>query len=264
MVILAAGEGSRLRPFTTDRPKALVEVAGKPLLDWQVESAARLGVKTVAVVTGHMAERFDRDRYKSPTFVWYDNPRYAETNMVETLWCAEAEFYSQTRGGAGENREVIVSYGDILYQDSVLENLMDSQAAISVVVDLGWRSYWEARFDDPLSDAESLRLEVAGRITEIGQKANDIEEIQGQYIGLMKFKGPGIDLLRKTYLQTREQGGAFRKMYMTDLLQAMVDSGHEVTSVPIHRGWLEIDTLSDYELANRLALPKAEGVGISA
>ena len=240
MVILAAGEGKRLRPLTEDRPKCLLEVSGKSLIDWQIEAATRLGLGEVAVVTGYKADRFQQQGCR-----WYHNPDYADTNMVETLWCAKEELQGET----------IISYGDIIYEDSVLEAVVASEAPISVVVDLEWRSYWDRRFADPLSDAESLRLNEKGCIEEIGQKPEAIAEIQGQYIGLMKFGGVGISTLQEVYqgLESGEITGRsarpLRKMYMTDLLQAIVDAGYQVHAVPVHRGWLEIDSPSDYQLA---------------
>lgn len=254
MVILAAGEGRRLRPLTDDRPKGLIEVAGRPLVDWQIAAATRLGIREIAVVTGYRADRFGNRDVRC-----HHNPDYAETNMVETLWCARSEFQG----------ELIVAYGDILYEDSVLKALLAGEASISVLIDLGWRSYWEARFTDPLSDAESLRLDGEGRIVEIGQKVSAIEEIEGQYVGLLKFRGRGIEQLEATYLELEAQevvgrgGRPFRQMHMTDLLQAIIDTGHEIRAVPIRRKWLEIDSTSDYELAKRSVRADSSGLHIA-
>jgi choline kinase len=253
MVILAAGEGQRLRPLTNDRPKCLVEVAGKPIIRWQIEAASRQGLGEVAVVTGYKADMFTQRGCR-----WYHNPRYAETNMVETLWCAKDEFHG----------EIIVSYGDILYEDSVLMALIASEAPISVVVDVEWLRYWQARFANPMSDAESLRLNGEGCILEIGQKATSLDDVCGQYIGLMKFGSAGIATLQQVYdglaggqsvVRSRRP---FQKIYMTDLLQAIIDAGHRVQAVPVHRKWLEIDSLVDYELANKCAWPGESGLSI--
>ena len=245
MVILAAGEGQRLRPLTNDRPKALVEVAGKSLIDWQIAAGRRQGLGQVAVVTGYKADRFQQLSNGQYCCRWYHNARYAKTNMVETMWCARDELRDQ----------VIVAYGDILYEDSVLQAVAVSPAPISVVVDMDWRSYWDLRFADPLSDAESLRLGDDGRILELGQKAAALEEIQGQYIGLMKFRGSGIAALKQVYQalasedRVSRSGKPVQNMYMTDLLQAIIDDGYLVQAVPVHRKWLEIDSPDDYALA---------------
>jgi choline kinase len=239
--------------MTNDRPKCLVEVAGKPLIDWQMEAASRLGLQDVAVVTGYRAETFEQRGCR-----WYHNPYYADTNMVETLWFARAEF----------QEEMIVSYGDILYEDSVLQALARSGALISVVIDLDWRPYWEMRFPDPLSDAESLRLDGDGRIVEIGQEVAAIEDIQGQYIGLMKFHGGGIEAVQEIYMKLRTNGVVgkggrpFWKMHMTDLLQAIIEAGYEVHAVSIRRKWLEIDSIVDYELAKQYVRSGPSGLHI--
>ncbi len=243
MVILAAGKGERLRPLTDERPKCLVDVAGKSLLDWQLDAALRAGIRDVAIVTGHRAERLPERGVRR-----YHNPAYAETNMVETLRCAKPELCD----------DAIVSYGDILYEDVVLRSLLASAHPIAVVVDLGWLSYWQARFEDPLRDAETLRLSGGGRILEIGRRPAELSQIEGQYIGLMRFRAEGLTHLDAVYAEMARRGPV-AQMYMTDLLQAVIDAGHPVQAVPVRRRWLEIDSIADYELANRSVQAGPEG-----
>lgn len=239
-IILAAGSGSRLQPYTDDRPKSLVELAGKPLIEHQLAVLASRGITDVTIVVGYRKEMLAA--YGSRTA---ENPAWATTNMVETL------FYAADRIGP----DTIIAYADIIYEGKVLDALLASNSPVSVIVDRGWRSYWEHRFADPLADAESLRLDGQGRIVEIGDKVADIEEIQAQYIGLMRYQGAGVDLLK----DTRAKLGVVRrpwmdrrpleKAYMTDLLMEMILLGHPPQAVPIDHGWLEIDTVSDYESA---------------
>ena len=241
LVILAAGQGQRLRPLTEERPKCLLEVAGKTLLDWHLDAASRVGVQDIAVVGGYRAEQLAGRPCRL-----YHNPAYATTNMVETLWCAAPELHG----------EVIVAYGDILYEATVLQAVLEAQGPTAVIVDVGWRSYWERRFDDPLQDAESLRFE-GERIVNIGQKVSVVEEIEGQYIGLMKFDATGLRVFEDVY-----RAAACRTMYMTDVLQAMVEAGHAVRGVPVTRQWLELDSLADFELAQRCVRAGPDGVRI--
>ena len=253
MILLVAGEGRRLLPMTSDKPKALVDIHGKTILDWQLDISLRSGIKTFCLVTGYKSDAFKHENYQHINCTWYHNSEFAETNMVETLWCAEKEFLSAVLEDSGEDRELIVSYGDIIYEDSVIRNLISSEHPVSVVVDLSWAEYWRMRFNEPLSDAESLRLNKDGNITSIGQPIQSVDEVEGQYIGLMKFKGIGIKWLLDTYDRARsdygDDSGGFRNMYMTDLLQLMIDYGHVVKPVCTERGWVEIDSVSDYELA---------------
>jgi choline kinase len=114
------------------------------------------------------------------------------------------------------------------------------------------------RFDNPLDDVESLRIDENGIITNIGMKVNSLEEIQGQYIGLMKFNNEGIKNLKKIYEEAKlksvkginllNKNIPFKKSYMTDLIQAMINEGIKINAVKITNGWLELDSINDYNL----------------
>ena len=105
------------------------------------------------------------------------------------------------------------------------------------------------RNENPLDDAETLRLNPDGRITEIGQKPQSISEIQGQYIGLMKFSAKGLKQIKTIFYKAKEDihllGKPVKEAYMTDLLQSVIDHGIEVSSVLVEGGWVEIDTVDD-------------------
>lgn len=233
-IILAAGEGTRLRPYTLDRPKCLVEVGGVSLLDRQLAVLAAEPVKPIIVIGGYRAQMLDRSGVEVRL-----NQRYAETNMVWTLFCAEADIEG----------DVILAYGDIVYSREVLRSLLKSKADIAVAIDLDWEAYWRARNENPLADAETLKLAADGRIIELGQKPKSLTEIEGQYMGLMKFSAKGCLQLRKVFHDAKSAGNLrgkpVEKAYMTDLLQAVIDAGYPVHSAPVHGGWVEVDTVTD-------------------
>jgi L-glutamine-phosphate cytidylyltransferase len=233
-IILAAGEGTRLRPYTLDRPKCLVEVDGLSLLDRQLAVLATEAIHPIIIIGGYRAEMLKRPNIESRI-----NPRYAETNMVWTLFCAEDDL----------DGNVLLCYGDIVYSSEILQALLKSDADIAVAIDLDWESYWRARNENPLDDAETLKLAADGRILEIGQKPKSLAEIEGQYMGLMKFSARGVQLLKKTFHDAKSSGSLrgkpLEKAYMTDLLQAMIDLNYRLESVPAHGGWVEVDTVED-------------------
>lgn len=233
-IILAAGEGTRLRPYTLDRPKCLVEVDGLSLLDRQLAVLAAEDVAQIILIGGYRVEMLKRPGIEIRT-----NPRYAETNMVWTLFCAEDDLEG----------EVLLCYGDIVYAQEILQAVLKSEADIAVAIDLDWESYWRARNEDPLADAETLKLAPDRRILEIGQKPKSLPEIEGQYMGLMKFSAKGLQLLKKTFHDGKSagtlRGKPLEKAYMTDLLQAMVDLDYRLDAVLVHGGWVEVDTVSD-------------------
>lgn len=243
-VILAAGEGRRLRPLTDDRPKCLVELAGKSLLDRQVATLTCAGVIDVTVVVGYRADAVVARGYRTVV-----NQDYAVSNMVQSLFCAGELL-------AGD-RDVIVAYGDIVYELRVLEALLACPAPLAVVSDRAWRRYWECRFADPLADAETFRTDARGGIRELGRRPGGYDDIEGQYIGLFKVRGDHVARLveaRRTMPGDRQYDGRdVRSMYMTSFLQYLIDRGWDASAVEVHNGWLEIDSLSDLDLYERMA-----------
>ena len=241
--ILAAGTGTRLMPLTSDRPKCMVELLGRSLLARQLEVMRAVGLTDVTVIAGHHAERVDAPGVRKVL-----NPDFAATNMVASLFCAESEM--------GQDADLVVSYGDIVYQRDVLAQLLSSGDPIAVCVDRGWREYWMQRMADPLSDAETLRLGADGRILELGKKAARYDDIQGQYIGLFKIRADQVGAVKAFYRSLDRDatydGKSFRGMFMTSFLQALIDARFDVRPVFIRNGWLEIDTLQDLELYGRL------------
>ena len=183
-IILAAGKGERLRPLTENKPKCLVSLFGKTLLEWQVETFHNQGIHDITIVTGYKS-----DLIKNPELKKIENKNYDSTNMVETLFCAQSELKEST----------IVSYGDILFDKEILKKLVNDTNDFSVVVDENWYDLWKLRFKNPLDDAESLKFDDNLFLQSIGQPVKKIEEIQSQYIGLMKFQNEGISKLKSSY-----------------------------------------------------------------
>jgi choline kinase len=131
-----------------------------------------------------------------------------------------------------------------------------------VIIDKNWKDYWSIRSKNPLADLESLKLDTNENILSIGQKVNKLEEIQGQYIGLMKFSEKGVNILKDFYHECKKISEKkanplnanlpFEKSFMTDLLQGLINSNYKLHSVPINGGWLELDTIEDFETYQRM------------
>ena len=234
VILLVAGEGKRLRPYTLDRPKCMVEIDGKSLIDRQLSVLKAEGLNDIVMIGGYKADMLKKYGTKLKI-----NQRYFETNMVWTLFCAEDEL----------DGDVIVSYGDIVYSGEILKALLESKADIAVTIDKEWESYWRARNENPLDDAETLKLRKDGTISEIGQKPKSLNEIEGQYMGLMKFSSEGVKQIKEVFHAAVNSGDLLGKdvesVYMTDLLQDVIDSNYLVTSIPVHGGWVEVDTVDD-------------------
>ena len=233
-ILLVAGEGTRLRPYTNDRPKCLVKGDGETLLESHVNVLKKRGIDEIVLIGGYKIEMLQTFGLKI-----IENSRFFETNMVWTLFSAEEELEG----------DIIVSYGDIVYSKNILKALIKSKADIAVTIDMKWEGYWRERNENPLDDAETLKLRKDGTISEIGQKPSSLEEIEGQYMGLMKFSSEGVRQIKSAFHSALESGKLLGKevenSYMTDLLQSIVNIGGKVASVQIDEDWVEVDTVED-------------------
>ena len=243
MIILAAGQGKRLRPLTNDMPKCMVNLHHKPIIEWQINNAKQLEINRILIIGGYRADQINCLNNKLLI-----NKDYESTNMAFSLWC----------GREWTNHDLIISYGDIYYERRVLEQLKQSDNDISVIIDKDWLSYWKMRIDDPTQDAESLKLDRNNNIQEIGHPISNVSEVDGQYIGLMKFSEYGSSVLFNTLALIKKEkiainGRNFSKMYMTDVLGYLIDQGIKIKAIPTKRGWIEIDNKSDLDLAIQLS-----------
>ncbi len=243
-LILAAGEGTRLRPLTNDKPKCMVPLLGTSLLERQIACLKRQGISDIHIATGYKAEQIQALGY--PTSF---NAHYHKTNMVSTLFCA-LNFIEQSG-------DLIIAYGDIVYDDINLRTLLESDGEIALMIDKKWRDLWSLRLENPLEDAETLIMDNNGYVTELGKKPDSYERIQGQYTGLIKIRDHELANFIRFYQQLDRHayfdGKDFDNMYMTSFLQALIDAGWQAKAALVNNGWLEIDSVADLEQYELLA-----------
>ena len=162
--------------------------------------------------------------------------------MVSSLFSA-IEFFD-------DKINLIISYGDIVYDEAALKSLVCSDAAndINLVSYQNWFDLWKLRMEDPLDDVETFKVEE-GIVKELGKKTNNVDEVQGQFTGLFMISKHKIlemisfydNLDRSGYYD----GQNFDNMYMTTFIQLLINQGWKVGCIPIMNGWVEIDSVSD-------------------
>ena len=229
-IILAAGRGSRMKSLTDERPKCMVQLRGKTLLERQLIALRSAGIREIAIVTG-----YKRELLADQGLIEFHNPRWAQTNMVSSLSCAAAWL---------QDEPCIVSYSDIFYSPVAVQSLMTCEASLAVTYDPNWLELWTQRFGDPLLDAETFRLTSASTLAEIGNKPQSTDEVQGQYMGLLRFTPEGwaeVDRLRSAL--TPEQSD---KAHMTNTLQSVIEGGRiPIQALPYTGEWGEVDSAED-------------------
>jgi choline kinase len=204
---------------------------------------AACGIDDIAVVTGYRA-----DRFHGLGLATFNNPDYATTNMVVSLFSA-ADYLD------GED-DLLICYGDIVYQPAIIRALLANDDVIAISADRNWRAYWELRMEDPRADAESFRMDSEGFVMELGKQVERVEDVQAQYMGLIKVRRDSVPRLLEVYRgmdhDALYDGKSFDQMYMTSFLQYLIDHRWPVRAVLVDNGWLEIDTLDDLRLYESL------------
>jgi len=241
-IIIAAGMSTRLMELTDDKPKCMLEVNNKTILQRQIEIFHQCGIDDIIVIRGYKKEKIN---YVGVKYVY--NMNYRRNNILESLMTAENEM----------NGEVIVTYSDILFRRSVVEKLLKSKDGISIVVDTDWKTRYKDRFQHPLEEAENVIVEK-NKVTKIAKVINP-NEAYGEFIGLAKFSKTGSDIWKAIYKKVKKEIGngqfhtasSIEKAYLTDMFQELIARGYTVSNVDIKGQWMEIDTIEDIRRAEK-------------
>jgi phosphoenolpyruvate phosphomutase len=245
-VILAAGFEPQLLPLTQDRPKTMLEVKGRTILERQIESLGRVGIRDVVVVRGYKKEQVAADGAR-----YVDNDRFAETGELQSLLCARAELTGPC----------VVLYGDIIFEEPVLEKLVRATADVAVVVDRAFVDTLHAGLPPPPGPLDLVVTETppngrrfvapegGSRVLRIGPEVRP-EEAHGEFIGLAMLSAAGVRTLLDVHAELAAQRAeGLERSSITHIFQALIDRGHPVVAVDIHKGWMEIDSFDDYRRA---------------
>ncbi|HEY8617927.1 phosphocholine cytidylyltransferase family protein [Phenylobacterium sp.] len=244
-IILSAGQGKRLLPLTTARPKCLIELSGKSLLRWQLEGLRAAGVQEVVVVTGFKAEAVDAELAATDlpglSVRTLFNPFFDVADNLASCWMAKDLF----------DRDLLLLNGDTVFEPAIAQRLVAAPPAeITVTVDRK-SSY----------DADDMKvLEVDGRLQSIGKV---ITEYNAESIGFLRFSPAGAARFVETIDGVIRSPGGLKRWYLSAIDEIARDSG--VVTVQSIEGleWGEMDFPADYDsnqamTAGWLARPSAQ------
>ncbi len=236
LIILAAGRGSRMGSLTEQIPKCLIVFNGVTLIERQLGVIDSAGITDVALVTG-----YKRELLPLTNKVEFYNPDWQETNILGSLMCAD-EWLSQ--------EPCIVTYSDIFYQKEALLLLKNSNDNCSITYDPDWLSLWSARFQDPLIDAESFRLDSDSYVIQIGGRVENTFEIEGQFMGLLKLTPSAWQTIKN--LPNTERGLRLDKLDITSMLNKLIQGKFARVRALRYDGiWGEVDSSSDLDCYQR-------------
>ena len=250
IIIPAAGEDPSLSSILNGKPKSMLEIAGKTLLDWQISALNSNNLTNITVITGYKSRTM-----KADGVTFQENKDYKRGSELHSLMEARKKM---TNG-------FIMLYSDILFEENIMSKILACQEDIVLVVDntMQYHAPEANKIQDfvisknkHLPTRRKISFAYENIISKIGSKLNP-ETATHEFIGLAKFTKTGAEQLLQTYedcvknyhgkLQEAENINQFK---FTDLIQEMIDRGYVANFLEIHKGWLEIHSTEDIELAN--------------
>jgi choline kinase len=237
VIILAAGQGSRLHPLTKHIPKCLVKYKGKSIISHQLEVYKKFKINQIYLVSGYKSSKINFLKIKKKK-----NSEFKNTNMVYSLFKLSSLF-------DGKN-DIIICYGDIIFKEKTFKKIYQDKNSLSTLIDKNWLYYWKKRFKNPLNDAETLKYDNKKFITEIGNKAKNYNQISGQFVGLIKFKKEITKNILAEWknLQSIRNKKKIRNLFFTDFLTILIKKKYKLKAILIKRGWLEFDNKKDLKI----------------
>ena len=233
-IFLAASRGAELKELTEDKPKVLIDINGKPLIEQSINHFYEHDIKDISIVRGYKKEAFKLQNIK-----YFDNDNFETTSELSSLFLAKKEIVDHT----------VISYGDILYRKYILSRLLEEKGDITIVVDAALKDRapgYEGDFvncsrahNHTLFSAENAELKGI----KFG-KASDNKEAQGEWIGLIKTNKVGSDVLSKTLTELSNDSG-FSKMKLPDLMNKLLEKKVKINVMYIDGHWLDVDNYAD-------------------
>lgn len=233
-VILAAGMAKRLRPLTDERPKCLLTVGQRTLLQRTVDGIIAAGISELVVVTGYRAQMirdFLTSYYPDLTIHFIDNPDYAHNNNIFSLWLTRP--YT-------EGRDFLLLDSDILFDPQIIPAVLSAEGS---ALALNRHELGEEEIKVIVDDQN--------RVVEIS-KVCSIEQAIGESVGIEKMEADYSAALFRE-LQQMIEGEGLIDIFYERAFERLIPQGHTFTVVDTTRYFsIELDTVEDFENAKKL------------
>lgn len=250
VIIPAAGEDVQLKNLLNDLPKAMLEINGKSMLQRQINTLNTCGINDIVVIRGYAKDKFNVNSVK-----YYDVEDHTK-GVLSSIFAAKEEM---------ENG-FILTYSDIIFDESIVKNLLKSKEDITIVVDNSY-AYHKHEIDKELdliiskkrsSHHRELSSTLGNEISFIGVKLKK-DVATHEFIGIVKFSKRGAENLISVYEDCKKnhtgkfhESESLEKASLCDMLQEMVDRGFKVHYIETNKGWIEIHNENDYETAKKI------------
>ena len=241
VIIIAAGNATRLGKFAEKKPKCLLEINGKSILQRQIELFKKYGIDDIIIITG------PHKKFGIDTVTYVEDLNYQDHDVLGSLMAAE-DFL---------NGKVLTCYSDVLFDEEILKQILNFNGEIGIPIDLDWEKNYLDRIQHPKSEADNV---ILNQKTILKIKKNislcNSNEVIGEFLGPVIFSENGSKIFVEAYKKLRNtHNGSFhnslslKKAYLTDMIQELIDNNIKIDPIIIRGKWCEIDTMEDLKKA---------------
>ena len=233
-IILCAGLGSRLN---SSEPKGFIVVNKKTIIDTLVNNLIKNGIKKKDIIFATGFKKIKIEKKFGKKFSYKFNKYYKSTNMVYTLFNCLKNI---------ENEDILITYSDIVFKDINIKKMINIDHNISTLIDLNWKKIW-AKKNKLSTDSETLKVR-SNRLIELGKVTKNIKEIDGRYVGVLKFSKEILKDIKKIYFDNLKlDKEKFKKIDMTNFLNFLIKKKIKINTVKLSGNWNEYDDFTDLE-----------------
>ena len=243
-IVIAAGEGSRMGKLTKNIPKPLVLVNGKSIVERQLSILKQNGILDIIIITGPHHEKFN---FKNVVYV--NDLDYKKHDTLASLMIARDYM----------NDEIIITYADQIFDEKIMESVINFKGDIGIAVDLDWEKNYVNRDQHPKSEADTVLFDKEGNILELRKNIQKPDSKIGEFAGIVKLSKKGSNILSKKLnelhalinqgLGSEAEAFNIKQSAMPDMIQELIDSEINVEPIYVSGKWCEIDTPQDLEIA---------------
>ena len=243
IIFIAAGSSTRLGTKTLNFPKGLIKINNNSIIGTQLELFNKSD--DIVIITGPNADKFN---FKNVTYI--NDANHKKHDVLGSLMVAKSHM----------NNEIVTTYSDIIFDEKILNSIMEFKGDIGIAVELNWEKRYINRDQHPKSEADNVIIHN-GEILKIKKNISESKDDQiiGEFIGLMKLSKEGAKIFKNKYseLEKTHEGKfhnapSLERAYLTEMLQELINSGLKISPIIINGNWCEIDTPQDIEIAKKI------------
>jgi choline kinase len=233
-IIIAAGSGKRIPEFTKKIPKSMIKINNKSILKRQIDIMRKFKIEKIAIIKGYKSNKINFKKVE-----YFYNLNFKKNEQLDSFFSAHKWF----------NDDLLVTFSDIIYQDSILKKVLKSKYNISLAIQKNWKRRYKDRYDHPHNQADKVSIKKQN-IVKIGKKLSE-RDTDGEFLGIFKIKKNFCEKIIKEYKSLKNIKDT-RKLQLHNFFNYLIKKKMVLSPIYVDGKFMEIDTFNDFKIAKTI------------